>query len=109
MQGFDDRRRQAGKQAGPARPHHFPDLARRGQVETYSGSRLHESPRRFRLGEAWLEVGEILARWRRPGDLGFKVRASDGRLYLLTYRPETDTWEVRPAKSAQEAVKSGSP
>jgi len=65
-----------------------------GQVETYSGSRLHEGPRRFCWQEEWLEVRRILARWYEPEALHFKVEAADGRVYQLEYHQSTDHWEV---------------
>jgi hypothetical protein len=66
------------------------------QVETYSGSRLHERPRRFSWGGAWLEVQEVLRQWSEPEHLHFKVAAADGRIYLLTYCRPAEAWEVRP-------------
>lgn len=63
-------------------------------VETYSGYRLHEYPRRFTFQGEGLEVQRVLARWREPQSLGFIVAASDGRCYTLTYRPQRDAWEV---------------
>ena len=67
----------------------------RCQVSTYSGSRLHERPLRFTWGEEWLEVREVLAQGYGPDRLFFKVDAADGRLYLLTYRRLSDSWEAK--------------
>jgi hypothetical protein len=63
------------------------------RVETYSGFRLHERPRRFTWGETWLEVHQIMARWVAPGYLCFKVRVED-RAYLLKYNQTQDVWET---------------
>ncbi|OGR30355.1 MAG: hypothetical protein A2139_03635 [Desulfobacca sp. RBG_16_60_12] len=68
----------------------------RSQVETYSGSRLHERPWRFTRGGAWLEVRQILERWQDPDHLHFKVVAEDGGVYLLSYHYPGDAWEARP-------------
>lgn len=65
------------------------------QVETYSGSRLHERPRRFTWGEEWLEVRQVLKRWADPQHLYFKVHAADGQVYLLKYHQLQDRWEAR--------------
>lgn len=67
----------------------------RCQVETYSGVRLHERPRRFTWGEEWLEVRQVLKRWAEPHHLFFKVLAADGRTYLLKYHHLEDLWEAR--------------
>lgn len=67
------------------------------QVETYSGSRLHERPRRFFWQDRWLEVQEVLANWQTPDYLAFKVKAEDGCVYLLRYRQIQDSWEISAA------------
>jgi hypothetical protein len=68
------------------------------QVETYSGSRLHEQPRRFARHGVWLEVRQVLDRWRDPEHLFFKVLADDNQTYLLVYHHLRDLWEVRPTE-----------
>jgi len=65
------------------------------QVETYSGFRLHERPRRFTWGEVWLEVQRVLDRWSGPDHLYFRVAVADGRVFLLSYNQQTDAWEVK--------------
>lgn len=67
-------------------------------VETYSGARLHERPRRFRWRERWYRVTEVLARWQEPEALVFRVKGEDGRLYRLTYHFSQDAWTVQPEK-----------
>lgn len=67
----------------------------RCQVETYSGSRLHERPRRFTWGEEWLEVKAVLDRWADPQHLYFRVVAADARVYLLKYHRVADSWEAQ--------------
>jgi hypothetical protein len=64
------------------------------QVETYSGYRVHERPRRFTRHGEWLEVRRVVSRWQEPGNLCFTVTADDSRRYLLKYRPQRDAWEV---------------
>jgi hypothetical protein len=68
------------------------------RVETYSGFRLHERPRRFRWGGTWLEVREVMDHWMAPGYLCFKVKAAD-RTYLLKYYQAQDVWEVELVRS----------
>ncbi len=63
------------------------------RVESYSGFRLHERPRRFTWGENWLEVDQILEQWATPSSLGFKVKVGD-RVYRLEYHQTKDSWEV---------------
>jgi hypothetical protein len=63
------------------------------RVESYSGSRLHERPRRFTWEETWLEIDQIMDQWVTPTSLCFKVRVGD-RVYRLEYHQARDAWEV---------------
>ncbi len=65
------------------------------QVETYSGYRLHENPRRFTWQGKWLEVRRVLNRWQEPEHLCFIVTAADSRHYLLRYFRDRDVWEAQ--------------
>ncbi len=65
-------------------------------VETYSGYKGSERPTRFRLnGEDYL-VTELLAQWCEPGEECFRLRASDGRIYVLRHRTDgtAEEWTV---------------
>ncbi|RPH60138.1 MAG: hypothetical protein EHM81_06860 [Chloroflexi bacterium] len=42
-----------------------------------------------------LEVAGILSRWRAPGQIHFRVRVTDGRLFELTYDEATDEWHIQ--------------
>ena len=42
------------------------------------------------------EVAEILARWRSPGEKGFRVKTVDGFAFELTYQEISDDWHVQP-------------
>ena len=52
-------------------------------VQCYAGYKGEQEPQRFLLGERWLEVEEILKEWREPTAVFFRLRASDGRIYVL--------------------------
>jgi hypothetical protein len=68
------------------------------RVETYSGFRLHERPRRFTWEGTWLDVHQVMDRWAAPGHLCFKVRVADCT-YLLKYHQARDAWEVELVRS----------
>ena len=68
------------------------------RVETYSGFRLHERPRRFTWGRTWLEVHQVMDQWVAPGHLCFKVKVAD-RSYLLKYHQAQDIWQVELVSS----------
>jgi hypothetical protein len=64
------------------------------RVECHAGYRGEETPRRFRLGGAWLEVVEVVDRWLAPEHRYFKVRAEGGDTYVLRHDPESQGWEL---------------
>jgi uncharacterized protein (UPF0128 family) len=55
----------------------------RVQVTCYSGWKADERPVRFRLAGHEYRVEEVLDQWYGPDELFFKVRADDGKLYIL--------------------------
>jgi hypothetical protein len=60
----------------------------RVEVESYSGFKADERPLRFRLGDRSYEVVELLDKWYGPNETWFKVKASDGGLYILKLSAE---------------------
>ncbi len=52
-------------------------------VQCYAGYKGEQEPQRFLPGEQWLEVEEVLKEWREPAAVFFRLRASDGRIYVL--------------------------
>jgi hypothetical protein len=65
-------------------------------VECRSDSEYAERP----LALAWqgqrLEIAEILASWRGPGEKGFRVTTVDGRAFDVAYREIPDEWQIQP-------------
>ena len=78
------------------------------EVECYSGYRANERPVAFNFqGRRW-EVAEIIDRWHeggvhpsQPALEHFKVRTTEGGLFLLRYNSLLDAWTLRiPPKTA---------
>ncbi len=67
-------------------------------VQCYAGYKGEQEPQRVLLGERWLEIEEILKEWREPASVFFRVRASDGRLYVLRRDMDatTNNWSIEP-------------
>ncbi len=65
-------------------------------VQCYAGYKGDQRPQRFLLGEHWLEVEEVLKEWREPAAAFFRVRASDGRIYVLRRDAEAtpNNWSI---------------
>jgi hypothetical protein len=72
------------------------------QVECYSGYKANERPVAFTYQGHRLEISEILDRWHeggidasRPGIDYFKVKTSEGKVFMLRYLSLFDAWSVR--------------
>lgn len=67
----------------------------RVRVETYSGYKADERPLRFHAGGRTYEVAEIEDQWVGPEAAWFRVKASDGNVYILRHAADPeDTWTV---------------
>jgi hypothetical protein len=63
-------------------------------VECYAGYKADQRPVRFSLGDRVLDITEIEDQWYSPSARYFRVRASDGDMYILRYDEETDRWAL---------------
>lgn len=71
------------------------------RVEAYSGYKANERPVAFIFqGHRW-EISEILDRWYEGGVNSeqpvvdyFKVKTSEGSVFILRYEAESDAWTV---------------
>lgn len=70
--------------------------SKRDLVECRSDAHYAERPLALVWDQQRLEIAEILARWRGPGERGFRVQTSDKRVFELSYREFPDEWEVHP-------------
>ncbi|MBI5296165.1 MAG: hypothetical protein HY869_11875 [Chloroflexi bacterium] len=65
-------------------------------VECRSDSEYVERPLSLLWEGRRFEIAEILARWRGPGEKGFRVKTADGQAFELTYREIADEWQIQP-------------
>lgn len=63
-------------------------------VACYSGSEYAERPLRFTWEDQCLEIEQVDAQWRVPGEKCFRVKTKDGRRFMLKYSEELDEWQV---------------
>jgi hypothetical protein len=63
-------------------------------VECHAGYRGEETPRRFQLGERQVEIAEVVDSWLAPDHRYFKVRDTQGDLYILRNDVAADRWEL---------------
>ncbi len=64
------------------------------RVECTDGDERDLTPERFVLAGRDLEVEEVIDRWFGPTHTYFRVRASDGRTYILKHDRSEDGWEL---------------
>ncbi len=71
-------------------------------VECYSGYRVNERPAAFTFRERRWEILEIIDRWyegsidaSRPEISYFKVKTTEGQIFLLRYLALFDSWSIK--------------
>lgn len=64
------------------------------RVECYAGHRGEETPRALIIDERRVDVVEILDRWLAPDHRYFKLKGSDGDVYILRYDSASAAWEL---------------
>ena len=69
-------------------------MNRRITVQTYAGYKGDERPVSFSREGGFLRIIEIVDRWYDPDCNIFKVRADDGKTYLLQYDMNADSWKL---------------
>ncbi len=62
------------------------------RVETHSGYKADEYPKRFWIGDSALDVVEVEDRWYSPGCSYFRVFAGDAARYLLRRDEKSGGW-----------------
>ena len=70
------------------------------RVQCYSGTKANERPVRFEHDGREYMVDEILDQWYGPDDTFFRLRADDGGVYVLRYRPADDVWSLESLRRA---------
>jgi len=71
------------------------------RVECYSGYRGEQYPQRFFLRDNALEVKFVEDQWYSPSSRYFRVKASDGNIYVLCHNQEQDCWSLQAYRSSQ--------
>ena len=64
------------------------------RVECYAGYKSEQRPQHFALGDRTLGVEEVEDQWYSPSSQYFRVRASDGNVYILCHDEERDFWSL---------------
>jgi hypothetical protein len=78
-------------------------------VASYAGYRGEETPRRFGLAGATIEIAEVVDRWLAPDHRYFKVRDTDGDLYVLRNDVASEGWEVTFFRRRENGAGPSSP
>ena len=86
-----------------------PGLPLAVDVECYAGYRGEETPRRFGLAEAKIEMAEIVDRWLAPDHRYFKVRDGDGDLCILRNDVASERWKPTCFRGRENGAETSSP
>lgn len=62
------------------------------RVECHSGYKANKRPIKFWIGERVLFVESTEDQWYGPDALYFRVRADDGKTYVIRYDEAGDSW-----------------
>ena len=69
------------------------------QVESYSGHKVDERPIKFTLAERILFVESIDEQWYGPNAMYFRLRADDGKTYVIAHHNITGEWTLESSRS----------
>lgn len=69
-------------------------------VECRSDSDYAERPLALLWEGRRMEIAEIVATWRGPGEKGFRIKTVDGAAFDLAYHEIPDEWHVQPIQEA---------
>jgi len=64
------------------------------RVECYAGYRGEQAPTRFYMGTREVAVVDVVDRWLGPKYRYFKLRGSDGGVYILRNNTAKVSWEL---------------
>jgi hypothetical protein len=64
------------------------------QIRVECGSERSAAPRRFILGDRVVDVDDVLDRWYGDEADYFRVRGTDGHLYVLKHMRDDEAWEL---------------
>jgi len=65
-------------------------------VECRSDFEYAERPLALTWEGQRLEIAEIVASWRGPGEKGFRIKTVGGAAFDLAYHEVPDDWQVQP-------------
>jgi hypothetical protein len=70
------------------------------RVECYAGHRGEQTPRTLILGDRRVDVAEVIDAWLAPDHRYFKLRGTDGDVYLVRHDERSDSWELTMFRAA---------
>lgn len=71
------------------------------QVECYSGYIADQRPTRFRIENRCFEVETVEDQWYSPESKYFRVKASDGNIYVLCHEEAQDRWTLEAYRKSE--------
>lgn len=90
-----------GPQSWEAMSEITPTSWRRTEVRCYAGYKADERPTSLLVDDREVQVRTMLASWREPDYLYFKLETDDGRVHELRHHEHEDYWEVRGSRQGR--------
>jgi hypothetical protein len=72
------------------------------KLQCYAGRKADERPVGFQIGDRDFIVEQIVGQWYGPDDSFYKVRAHDGKTYLLQHHGSDVTWSIELSRDLGE-------
>ena len=69
------------------------------KVETYSGYKADEYPKRFEKDGVMMDIVDIEDRWYDPQASYFRVFAADARRYILCMDNRSRLWNIKGSEA----------
>jgi len=65
-------------------------------VKCYSGYKYGEIPKSFFWEDKWIQISDIIARWRTENGNKFRVETSNKDKFDLSYDESKNFWSIKP-------------
>jgi hypothetical protein len=73
-------------------------------VDACSGYKANERPRLFVLDEEAYKIAAVLDQWHEPWATYFKVRTTEGKIYILRYDEQSEDWALQSGFDGDELL-----
>ena len=73
-------------------------------VDAYSGYKANERPRLFVLYQEAYKIAAVVDQWHEPWATYFKIRTTEGKIYILRYDEQSEEWTLQSGFDGDELL-----